>query len=117
MAGLKTQLKASSLIEIVVAIVIISIVSSVSILIYLNTMRSISNGKKYQMETTAQYYLDTYESLSEEEKKGFIDDAGNDIYFEVYETEWEELTELVIVLSDTMQISTVEKRKLIYQPQ
>ena len=117
MAKLKKHLEASSLMEVVVAIVIISIVSSISILIYLNTMRSISNGKKYQMETTAQYYLDTYESLTEEEKDGFIDDSGNDVYFRVLETDWEGLTEIVIVLSDTMQIATIEKRKLIYRPQ
>lgn len=117
MAGLKRKLSASSLMEVVVAIVIISIVSSISIVIYLNTMRSISNGKKYQMEVTAQYYLDTFEALSDVEKDGFTDDSGNVVYFEIYDTDWEELSELVVILSDTMQINTIEKRKLIYQPQ
>ncbi len=116
MAGIKNTLRASSLIEVVVAIVIISVISSVSLLIYLNTMRSISNGKRYQMESTAQYYLDTYEELTLDQKQGFWDESGNEILIDLNETEWEDLQEIVLTLSDSLQSATVVKRKLIYQP-
>lgn len=117
MAGVNRELDASSLMEVVVSIVIISIISSVSLMIYLNTMRTISNGKKYQMETAAQYYLDTYVELTKERKQGFLDESGHEIQIDLYETEWKNLQEVVLTLSDSLQSVTIVKRKLIYQPE
>ena len=114
MARLRHRLHAGSLIEVVTAMVIISIVTSLTILIYLNTMRSMPSGRKYQLETTALYYLQTYEQLSEEQKDGFVDEDGNEVAFEIYDTPWPELSELVVVLTDSLDVHYIEERRLIF---
>lgn len=114
MAGVVPKLAASSLVEVVVAMVLISIVTTVSMLIYLNSMQHMASGRKHQLEVTAQYHLQTYEALSEDQKEGFVDEEGNEVAFEVIETPWEGLEELIVTLSDSMDVYRVEKRRLIY---
>ncbi|MEL7148834.1 MAG: type II secretion system protein [Bacteroidota bacterium] len=108
------KLQAGSLIEVVVAMVIISIVTTVTLLIYLNTMRYMASGRQYQLESAALYYLQTYETLSADEKEGFVDDNGNEIKFETLATPWDGLTELVITLSDSLDVYYIEERRLIF---
>lgn len=114
MAGLSKRLQAGSLIEVVTAMVIISVVTSVTIIIYLNSMRSMASGREYQLESTALYYLQTYEQLTEEQQEGFVDDDGNEVTFETVETPWEGLEELVVVLTDSMDVYYIEERRLIF---
>ena len=114
MARLIPKLAAGSLMEVVVAMVIISVISSVTLVIYLNTMQSMTSGRQHQLESTAQYYLQSYENLPKEQKEGFVDEAGNEIAFEQFETAWEGLDELVVTLTDSLDLHTIEQRRLIF---
>jgi len=116
MAKLIPYLKASSLMEIVVAMVIISIISSISLVIYLNTMSSMHSGRNYQLESKATFYVETYEDWPGEDKEGFVDGEGNRILIEIKETNLEDLRELELTLTDSLYVKTIIKRRLIYQP-
>ncbi|MGB3468381.1 MAG: hypothetical protein WBA74_24060 [Cyclobacteriaceae bacterium] len=115
MAGLKRTLEASSLMEVVVAMVIISIVSTLTLLIYLNVMRSMSIGYRYHMESAASYYLDSYEMLPDEKKESFTDENGFYVVFDNQVTAYEYLNEVTLTLTDSLETYEVTKRRLWYQ--
>lgn len=115
MAGIGNKLAASSLMEVVVAMVLISIVATVSLLIYLNVMRSMSVGYRYQMESAAIYYLDQYDQLPEDQRESFTDDNGFFVVFEEKETAYDDLRQLELTLSDSLETHQVTHRKLIYR--
>ena len=114
MAVLKMHLKASSILEVIVAMVIISIMVSVSLLIFVNTVTSLSTERMQGLEIKAQYYLDTFESLTEEQQEGFIDEDYIQIEIDKKETLLDYLFELRVSVTDSTETSTVTKRKLIY---
>ncbi len=115
MALLKLHLKASGILELVVAMVIISLVTSISLLIYVNTITSLKTNFKQQLEVKAQYYLDTYEQLEEENKTGFIDELNNEISITKVDTELESLYELTITVTDSLYVNSISKRRLLYE--
>jgi len=115
MALLKLKFEASSILEIIVAMVIISVITSISLLIFVNTVTSLESDYGHQLEVKTQYYLNTYEFLTEEQKDGFVDNDGYEVFIEKKETYVDHLFEIQIFVTDSLQINTVSKRKLIYQ--
>ncbi len=113
MAGLK--LKASSLIEVLVAMVIISIISSIAIMIYLNTLTSLENSKQSNLEMKIKYHVEQVAQQKNNEGLFLIDEEGDRIKVDVYPHD--EIEHLWIIkgsVADSLDFQQANFQRLMY---
>ncbi|MCR9250223.1 MAG: prepilin-type N-terminal cleavage/methylation domain-containing protein [bacterium] len=113
MVGLR--LKASSLIEIIVAMVIISIISSIAILIYLNTLNSLDNSKQLNLDTKVKFYVNKVASTEPLEDFTLVDEEGDKVLVTI--EEHDVLNNLFVVkgeITDSLDYQRSQFQRLKY---
>ena len=110
------KLKASTLIEVTVAMVLVSIITTIAIFIYLNTVSSITSTKDLILRTKAYSYMNEYVQKREFESLNKQDEEGDLI--QITARDHNQLKNVLVVsctVSDSLQLKEVNVKRLVYE--
>ncbi|MBV6648065.1 MAG: type II secretion system protein [Cyclobacteriaceae bacterium] len=117
MAGLGEKLKAFTLIEALIAVIIISVVMTLGVMTYLNVTVSMVSLHDHLMLSKARFYLDSLGEEAMNEEINWIDQYGSNVFIsaEPYDPAIKDLWHVKAQVSDSLGNEALHQ-KLLYVP-